>query len=172
MQSTLKAHVQQFLSERPHKAGETVQFGWLWFRIVEAGFLPEIETLDMKRMALFTTDFGDAERIHNEQRQMVASHNVEPDDCSSQMHTALVSNNYRPGQSDVFLKHDESSGGADSGWYVGLHNDTLNMDDVDSFRTQSLYELTIHDMRMASYWTLPTGFLVHLDTGIVDHLSA
>lgn len=171
MQSALKAHVQQFLSERPHKAGETIQFGWLWFRIVEAGSPSEIETLDMKHMASFTTDFSEAERIHNEQWQMVTSHGVEPDDCS-QIHTALVSKNYTPGQSQVFLKHDAPSGGADSGWYVGLYDDTLNMDDVDSFRTQSLYELTIHDMRMASYWTLPTGYMVHLDTGIVDHLSA
>ncbi len=169
MRSRLKACVQQFLSERPHKAGETVQFSWFCFRIVEAGSPPEIETLDMKCMASFTTDFSEAERIHDEQSQMEALHGVEPDSCTLR-HSALVSKSYSPGAPDVFLNHDESSGGTDSGWYVGVHNDTLDMDDVDSFQHQSLYELTIHDMRMAPYWTLPPGFLVHLDTGIVDDL--
>lgn len=170
MVTKLKACVQQFLCERPHKAGETVQFGWFCFRIVEAGSPPEIETLDMKAMASFTTDFHEAERIHVEQCRMVAAHGVEPDDFSTLMHSALVSNSYRPGVSNVFLKHDESSGGSDSGWYVGIHNDPLSMDDVDSFHHQSLYELTIHNMRMAPFWTLPPGFLVHLETGVVDDL--
>ncbi|MES2598827.1 MAG: hypothetical protein V4662_26070 [Verrucomicrobiota bacterium] len=170
MLSKLKACVQQFLSERPHKAGETVQFGWFWFRIVEAGSPPEIETLDMKGMASFTTDFHEAERVHQEQCRMVTANGVEADDSITLMHSALVSKNYRPGVSDAFLKHDEPSGGIDSGWYVGIYDDPLDMDDPDSFHRQSLYELTIHDMRMARYWTLPQAFLVHLDTSVVDDL--
>lgn len=170
MSPGLKTHVQQFLAERPHKTGEIVQFGWLVFRIVSEGSLPEIETLDMKEMASFTTDFSEAERIHHVQRQTVNRLGVEPDGCSL-LNTALVSKNYVPGQSSVFLKHDASSGGADSGWYVGIYDDPLDMDDVHSVHIRSLYEITIHDMRMAPYWLLPTGFMIHLDTGKVEQFS-
>ncbi len=171
MSSTLKAYIQKFLADTPHKTGETVQFGWLWFRIVNEGSPPEIETFDMKQMASFTTDFSEAERIHHEQWQMVTRFGVEPDDWSL-MNTALVSKNYVPGQSKVFLRHDASSGGADSGWYVGIYDDSLDMDDVNSVDIRSLYELTIHDMRMAPYWLLPSGFMINLDTGKVEQASA
>lgn len=171
MPSALKELVQLFLSERPHKAGETVQFGWLWFRVVKEGSPPEVESLDMKRMASFTTDFSEAERILRQQNEVTNRYGVEPDACSL-MHTAMVSTSYRPGHPDAFLKHDAPSGDRDSGWYVGVYNDPIDLDDADSFQLQSLYELTINDMRTASYWTLPQGFLVHLNSGRVERVAA
>lgn len=59
-----------------------------------------------------------------------------------------------------------------SGWYVGIYADPLDMNDADSFELRSLYELTIQDARMTPYWLLPEGFLVHLENGKVEQFDA
>lgn len=170
MPSNLKNLVLDFLADRPHQAGETVQCGWFVFRIVRSGSPPEIETLDMKRFASFTTDFTEAERICQLQNEIINRHQVDASTCSLR-HSALVSKSYSPGNSEVFLKHDRLSGDTDSGWYVGVHEEPLDMSDVDSFELRSLYELTVQDMRMAPYWPLPEGFLVHLDNGKIEQFA-
>lgn len=170
MSSDLKDLVLDFLADRPHQAGETVQCGWFVFRIVRSGSPPEIETLDMKRFASFTTDFTESERICQLQNQVIRQYQVDASPCSLR-HSALVSKSYSSENSEVFLKHDRLCGGSDSGWYVGVHEEPLDMNDVDSFELRSLYELKIKDMRMAPYWLLPEGFLVHLDTGKVERFD-
>lgn len=171
MTSDLKSLVQRFLANRPHQAGETVQCGWFVFRIAKSGSPPEIESLDMKRIASFTPDFTEAEKIYRMQNDIVNRHRVNASDCTLR-HSALVSKSYSPADPRTFLKHDPSSGGTDSGWYVGVYEDPLDMNDANSVELRSLYELTICDMRMAPYWLLPEGFLVHLDNGKVEKTDA
>ncbi len=170
MSSDLKSLVQDYLAVRPHQAGETVQCGWFVFRIAKSASPPEIETLDMKRIASFTTDFTEAEKISRQQNEVINRHQVDASPCTLR-HSALVSKSYSSGDSGVFLKHDRSSGGTDSGWYVGVYGEQLDMNDIDSVELRSLYELTIQDMRMAPYWPLPEGFLVHLDSGKVERFD-
>lgn len=171
MTSDLKSLVQRFLADRPHQSGETVQCGWFVFRIAKSGSTPEVESLDMKRIASFTTDFTEAERIYRMQNEILNRYQVDASDCTLR-HSALVSKNYSPGDPRTFLKHDPSSGGTDSGWYIGIHEDPLDMNDTNSVEMRSLYELTIQDMRLAPYWLLPEGFLVHLDNGRVEQSGA
>ena len=163
----MKSLVQKFLSERTHKVGETVQFGWFIFRIAEPGRPPRIQSLDFQKMASFTDDFSEAERIHA--LQLAALRQFQRPECPCTLQQfALVSLSYSPKRDDVFIERQSPADGNDSGWYVGIFNDTRDMNDPASFVHQSLYELTIHDMRLAPHWLLPPGTVVP----ITDELNA
>ena len=157
----MKSLVQKFLSERPHDAGETVQFGWFIFRIAERGQPPRIESLDFRQMASFTDDFSEAERIHSLQTDALRQFEASECHCTLQQF-ALVSASYTPEREDVFIERQQPADGNDSGWYVGIFADPRDMDDSASVTQRSLYELTIHDMRMAPYWLLPPSTIVPL----------
>jgi hypothetical protein len=158
---TIKLLVEKFIADRPHHVGETVQFGWFIFRIAERGRPPRIESLDFRQIASFTEDFSEVERIHSLQTAALVQFNASESPCTL-WQSALVSASYSPRCSGAFLERQAPTDGNDSGWYVGVFNDTRDMDDIDSFGRRSLYELTIHDMRMAPYWLLPRGTIVSL----------
>jgi len=151
-----------FLEDRNVRAGETVECGWFIFRVVSQGARFDLETLDFRAMASFTRDFSAVERIHDAQQRELAAQGVEPIACTLQ-HSALVSRSYFPGSRGAFIQRSESVGGTDSGWYVGIRNDPLSLEDASSFVHQSLYELSIHDSRFLAYWLLPYGFHVLFD---------
>jgi hypothetical protein len=153
--------IQAFLAERPHKAGETVEYGWFVFRIVEAGQPPRIESLDFQRLASFTEDFSAAEHIHALQTETLRRFRAAECPCNL-WQSALVSASYAPGHERAFLQRQPATDSNDSGWYLGILNDPLDMDDVASFTRRSLYELTIHDTRLAAFWLLPAGPVILL----------
>jgi len=159
----IKQLVQEYISKRQHKPGETVQFGWFIFRIAGSA---EIETLDFKEIASFTTDFSTVERIHALQRGALARSGRGEEGCTL-WQSAVVSRSYSPEHQDAFLKRDAPTDANDSGWYVGVSKEERPMDDVESFVRRSLYELTIRDMRMAPFWLLPSGTTVALNSGEV-----
>jgi hypothetical protein len=159
---SIKAAVEEYLASRPHKVGESVQFGWFVFRIATPGKPPRLETLDFRRMASFTEDFSEVERIHALQASMLGRFRAEELPCSLRQ-SALVSLSYHSGRADAFIMRQPPTCDNDSGWYVGVRDETRSLDDVRSFTRRSLYELTIHDMRMAGYWLLPEGTVVSLD---------
>jgi len=161
---SIKKQVQEYLSERPHKTGETIRYEWFIFQISKSGRPPEIESLDFKSMASFTNDFSEAERIHALQNDTLRRIGRNGQECNLRQ-SALVSMNYSPGRTGVFLQRGAMTDGNDSGWYVGVFDDPLSMDDPASFTRKSLYELTIHDMRMAPYWLLPAGTVINVAKG-------
>lgn len=164
---TIKSLVQRFLSERPHAAGETVQFGWFIFRVAEAGQPPRLKSLDFRQMASFTYDFSESERIYALQVAALNEFAVPECPCTLQQF-AFVSKSYSPERDDVFIERQYAAEGNDSGWYIGVFNDPRNLGDLASFVQCSLYELTIHDMRLAPYWLLPPGSIISL----VNELNA
>lgn len=113
-------------------------------------------------MATFTEDFSEVERIHALQEATLAHFQAEESPCTL-WQSALVSLSYSPGQAHAFLERLSPTENNDSGWYVGVQDETRDMKDPTSFTRRSLYELTIHDKRMAAYWLLPTGTRVSLD---------
>jgi hypothetical protein len=102
-----------------------------------------------------------AEQIAASQTDTLRSFGVSECPCTLQQ-TALVSVSYTPGHPDAFLQRQEGTDANDSGWYVGVLDDPADMDDVATFSRRSLYELTIHDMRLARFWLLPTGTTIRL----------
>jgi hypothetical protein len=160
----IKQLVQQYVAKRPHKPGDTVQFGWFVFRIADDAQPPEIESLDFKQVASFTKDFSAVEQIHGLQKNVLVQSGRVEQECVL-WHSAIVSLSYSPGREDVILKGDAPVDPNDSGWYVGVFDEQRNMADAASFTRRSLYELTIRNMRMAPYWLLPFGTIVTLATG-------
>lgn len=157
----MKSAIEAYLSGREIRAGETVQFGWFVFRIAEAGHPPRIESLDFRQLASFTHDFRLAEQIDASQKDTVRSFGVAEHPCTLRQ-SALVSVSYAPNHPDAFLQRQESTDANDSGWYVGVLDDPADMHDAATFSRRSLYELTIHDMRLARFWLLPTGATICL----------
>ena len=160
----VKQLAQQHVAKRPHKPGETIQFGWFIFRIANDAQPPEIESLDFKEIASFTTDFSAVEQIHALQRSALARSGREEEGCAL-WQSAIVSLSYSPGREDTFLKRDAPTDANDSGWYVGVFDEQRSMTEAASFTRRSLYELTIRDMRMAAFWLLPRGTAVTVATG-------
>jgi hypothetical protein len=107
-----------------------------------------------------------AEQIDASQKDTLRSFGVAEHPCTLRQ-SALVSVSYTPGHPDAFLQRQESTDANDSGWYVGILDDPADMDDVATFARRSLYELTIHDMRLAPFWLLPIQTTIRLR----DHSS-
>jgi hypothetical protein len=75
-------------------------------------------------------------------------------------HAAVVSRSYKPSIMNAFLKRDADLDQNDSGWYVGVADDSLDVNDPSNLALQSLYELSIHDARFTPYWLLPAGYVI------------
>jgi hypothetical protein len=163
----LERAIQAYLSSRRITVGETVECGWLVFRVTELGPPIKLESLDFIRMASFTTDLSRAEVIYREQQEMLLRHGVEEELCTVR-HSAIVSKSYRPGHPGAFLKRDATIEGHSSGWYVGVGSDPLSMEEASTFELRSLYELSISDERMVPFWLMPVGTTAFLADGTVE----
>jgi hypothetical protein len=157
--NTIRSNVLNFLSNRTVKTDECVEYGWFIFRtVVESGQL-NLETLDFHAIASFTRDFGRAEQINAEQSAVLAELGVEPEHCAL-WHAALISRSFQSGAPNAFMSRLNPIEGNKSGWYIGVADDPLDVNASANLHFQSLYELTIYDMRFAPYWLLPVGFVV------------
>jgi len=160
--STIRSKVLDFLSTRTVEHGESVEYGWFIFQtVVENGQL-DLETLDFRDLASFTRDFGPVERIDAEQSAVLATQRVEPESCAL-WHAALISRSYTPGAPCAFMERLDPLEDNKSGWYIGVADDPLDVNEPVNLHLKSLYELTIHDARFAQYWLLPVGSLVKFD---------
>ena len=145
------------------QAGETVQCGWFLFQVIEGKDGLDLMTLDFKAIASFTDDFQIPEQVHWAQQETLRRLGASPQHCTLRS-PALVSRAYRPGAFNVYLERCEPVSEGDSGWYVGVINESLDLDDAKSFVHQSLYELAIHDERLARFWLLPVGYRISFDS--------
>jgi hypothetical protein len=155
---SLAEPVKRYLSQVSHAAGETVQLGWFFFRILRAGSPPRIQSLDFKAMASWTEDFSAAERLHERQRHVLRLYRVPACPCTLR-DSACVSVSYRPGHPCAYMERLQSVSANDSGWYVGTDEGSRRDAHLE---LRSLYELTIHDDRLAPFWLLPVGTKVRL----------
>jgi hypothetical protein len=156
--------IQGYLADRHVAVGETVQAGWLMFHVVAIGPPIELQILDFKRMASFTRDLTRADEIYRLQHKTLERHQVEEELCTF-MHSAIVSKSYKPGHVGAFIKRDEIVNGHSSGWYVGILEEPLSMEDEATFELRSLYELSISDERMIPFWLMPVGTSILLEDG-------
>jgi hypothetical protein len=155
----LRTSVLDFLSDRTVKHGESVEYGWFIFQAIVENGRVDLEMLDFRAMASFTRDFRIVERIQAEQLAVLAEHEVEPEWCAL-WHAALISRSYTPSAPRTFMERLDPLEANSSGWYIGVADDPLDVNDPSHLHRQSLYELTIHDARFAPYWLLPVGFHV------------
>jgi hypothetical protein len=158
--------VQKYLADGRVVVGEIVHAGWLVFRIASEGPPAELESLDFKNIASFTKDLSEAEAIFEMQADMLRIHSAEEEPCTLR-HTAIVSKSYAPGHPKAFMKRDATAKDKASGWYVGVLDDPLSMEDAGTFLALSLYELSIADRRMLPYWLMPLDTLVSLERGVI-----
>lgn len=158
----LRESALNFLKTREAKVGETLQLGWFVFRIIEGGNGLDLETLDFRAMASFTTDFQIPEQIHLAQRETLRELDVPELSCTLR-DAALVSRSYRPGEGNAYIERCPPASEGECGWYVGVIDETRDINDPDSFVHQSLYELTIRDERFARFWLIPAGRRVYFD---------
>lgn len=158
----IRSDVLTFLSNRTVKNGESVEYGWFLFQTVVENGRVDLETLDFKAMASFTRDFRTVALIEAEQSSVLAQQQVEQGDCAL-WHAALISRSYTPGTPHAFMHRLDDLEANKSGWYIGVADDPLDVNEPVNLHCQSLYELTIHDRRLAPYWLLPVGFLVEFD---------
>jgi hypothetical protein len=159
--------IQEYLASCKVAVGETVQLGWLILRIAELGPPAVVESLDFKHMASFTRDLSSAECVFLKQQAMLKAHEVEEEPCTLS-HSAIVSKSYRPGHPDAFMKRDGGIEGHSSGWYIGVIDDPLSMEEESTFELRSLYELSIADERFVPYWLLPVDTTIFLESGHVQ----
>ena len=154
-----------YLHTQNAHADQTVQIGWFIFKIVDTASGIDLETLDFKNIASYTSDFQTPEQIHWAQQETLQRLNVAPVDCTLG-HSALVSASYKPFSPFAFLERAVPTSSSDSGWYVGMRNDEFCSEDTDPeglLSLESLYELTIHDERFARFWLLPPGYRIFFD---------
>jgi len=149
----------KYLQEEGAKPGETVQFSWFVFRLAETDGVLDIETLDFRDNASFIKDFELVEQIHAAQMQVLLEAEVAPAFCNLRQ-CAVVSKSYAAGSPKAFLHRMAESEGSSSGWYLGVVDDPLDVDDQANLNIKSLYEIAMRDRRMLPYWLLPPGFRI------------
>jgi hypothetical protein len=71
-----------FLSTQAVKDGETVEYGWFIFKVTTDAGKTDLQTLDFRAMASFTSDFSAPERIHQAQHATLAQEGVAPSPCT------------------------------------------------------------------------------------------
>lgn len=152
----------QYLKMRDAKVGEAVQLGWFVFRVVDGQTGIDLESLDFRALASFTSDFQVSEQIYRAQQATLRCLGVSEMTCAL-TDSALVSRSYKPGGRSAYIERCSPTSEADSGWYVGVRDESLDFNGADSFVHQSLYELTIHDKRFAGFWLLPVGYRIYFD---------
>ena len=152
----------EYLRTQNAKAGETVQCGWFIFQTIEGPQGLDLMTLDFKAIASFTSDFQIPEQVHWAQQETLRRLGASALGCTLRS-TALVSRSYRPGVHNAYIERCKPAFEGDSGWYVGVIHELLDLNDAKSFVHQSLYELTIHDERFARFWLLPVGYRIYFD---------
>jgi hypothetical protein len=158
----LRESALNFLKTKDARANQTVQLGWFIFRTINSEDGLDLETLDFKEMASFTKDFQIPDQIHWAQQETLRRLNLEQIDCTL-VQPALVSRSYIPNSPHAFIERFVPSSNADSGWYVGMTDEQLDLEDINSFSHKSLYELTIYDERFARFWLLPFGYRIYFD---------
>lgn len=159
----LRESALSFLKTRNAKVGETVQVGWFVFRIIEGQDGIDLESLDFKEQASFTSDFQIPEQIHWAQHETLKRLGAGEFPCTLS-DPALVSRSYAPGGTNAYIERCQPTSESDCGWYVGVVDETLDFNDGASFVHQSLYELSILDQRFARFWLLPVGYRVYFDS--------
>lgn len=149
------------LRSRGAQPGETVEFGWLVFRVCGTPSALDVETLDFQAMASFTTDLSQALHVHQRQMDLLEEANAEAERCTVR-HAGLVSRGYVPGRPGTFLTRLGPAQQSDSGWVIGSVEKRLTKDSLKSSRFISLYEISLSDPRLLPFWLLPSYYTVVL----------
>ncbi|MDD4267715.1 MAG: hypothetical protein GXY25_22485 [Pirellulaceae bacterium] len=149
------------LGARP---GETVEFSWFIFRLTETAGQLDIEALDFQQIASFTKDFRRVDQIHSAQMQVLREEQAAPAFCNLRQ-VAACSKSYAPGSPHAFISRVAGAEGDQSGWYVGVVDDPLDVHNPDNVGIKSLYEISIKDRRLLPYWLLPPGYRVVFEGG-------
>ena len=156
--------IQAFLAARRIAPGETVQFGWLVFRIAEVGPPIRLESLDFKNMASWTEDLSRAEEVHAQQSAALKTRGVAEEPCTL-LQSAVTSKSYSPGHPAAFMSRSQPTSPNDSGWYIGTLDDQLDLANPESLELKSLYELSISDPRLTPYWLMPFESCIRASDG-------
>lgn len=149
----------EFLRAQGAKPGEMVQFSWFQFRLTETDGELDIETLDFENTASYTKDFKLVERIHTAQVQVLQKEQVEPEFCNLRQ-CAICSKSYAAGSPQAFISRIGPAEDAEAGWYVGVIDDPLDVDNRQNLTIKSLYEICTRDGRFLPFWLLPPGYRV------------
>lgn len=139
--------------------GETVEFSWFVFRLTQTDGQLDIEALDFEKMASFTKDFQLVDQIHSAQMQVLREEQASPEFCNLRQ-LAACSKSYTPGSPRAFISRVAAAEEEQSGWYVGIVDDPLDVNDPGNVGIKSLYEISIKDQRLLPYWLLPVGYRV------------
>lgn len=159
---SIEAQIIEFISERDTNPGETIEYGWFIFQVGGTSDSPIVQTLDFKELASFTTDFSAVDQIHAQQMRTATDTCAEPCWCNLRQF-ATISKSYVHSSNEIFMQRLSTSEGNDSGWYVGVIDDPVDVNDPDHLTLKSLYELTIDDARLAPFWLLPVGYTVYFE---------
>lgn len=156
----IREKVLNYISKNSVKPGETVEFGWFVFKATgEGDKASDVETLDFNKMASFTKNFDRVEEISSSQVNALKKQKLEPK-WSNVLEFATVSKSYTPSLKSAFMSRQESAETKDSGWYIGVQDESLDINDPENLRRMSLYEISISDQRFLPYWLFPEGYTV------------
>lgn len=152
----IKNEILEFLKSKSIAHGESVQYGWFTFYTIFENGIVDLETLDFEKMASCTTEFSIVEKIQTMQESALLSHGKSETFCNM-LQYALVTKSYDHTKPHSFMSRISESDDRDSGWYIGIENDPLDIDDPENITFCSLYELSIKNKRFLPYWLFPVG---------------
>lgn len=163
----MKNDILKYLKSIKASAGETVEYGWFIFRIVSNGDDIDIETLDFNEMAKFTKDISIAADIHYNQMQVLKKYNENPERCNLQQY-AVISNSLESNSNEIFMNRAQPNNENDSGWFVGVQDDMLDVNLPENLRLISLYELSLMHKELLPYWLLPQNYTIMLNSDNIE----
>lgn len=159
----MKDQIIEFLKERETKHGETVDHGFFRFLINKESDRLSLRILDFEKMASWIDDFAIVNEIESEQQAVLRYQGVNETDCNF-MKVVFISKSYEPYSPLAFMKREEPAFENDSGWYLGMTNESLSLENPDNIGKMSVYEASINDKRLLPFWLLPFNWWVELKT--------
>ena len=143
--------------------GQTIQCGWMWFKIGADGngdpiiTAPKTGSMPMQ----FSTDCSDALNLVLTQRYVCDSFGVESDNCHA-VQSAIVIKDIAYCKK-VFIDHMDDPQANASGWFFGASDSKLDANDPNNLELRSLWQLACEFPRSRDFLLLPVGWQVLFD---------
>jgi len=141
------------------KPDQTIQCGWMWFKVGENGgglsvLAPKLGVMPME----FGPDCSDALNLIAVQRYICDSFGVDPSLCSA-MQSAIAVKGLADCK-DIFINRLDEPNERSSGWFFGAADSKLDANVAENLELKSLWELSCLIPPATEFFLLPPGLQV------------
>ena len=149
------------------KPGEVIQFGWLIIKVTGGSGSLEYEAMDFVGDGRYTSDLRKVSEIFEKQLATLKLNEAKTELCNHQQCALVPRELLNEGEINrVYMIRTHKAERNDSGWFIGLDDESVDIDDHENLIFVSTYSLSIKFPELLPFWLLPIGFEVDFENGV------